>query len=193
MGGGWGRAAATLLLVGCASTGGVQDGVGQRSTAQLEEGAEVLAVARFVDPQTGFEISRPDGAHWQFAPGHEAPEGILVPVVVLHPATGTQVVVQITPDIATPTEFAERLAVGLRSKPGFSTTVPIAVGDGSVSGFNFALGDEVQGKVGILDARDGRLFVLLATWPSTAPRELVLEVDAIMGSLRPFRVGHAAR
>jgi len=188
---------AALLLAGlggCAGSGAQQGPVG-RSVAALEEGGAARAmgaVERFVDAQAGFEITRPGGDAWQFAPGHEAPEGILVPVVVLHPATGSQVVVQVTPEVAGPQEFAERLAVGLRSKPGFTTTVPTNSPDGSRSGFSFSLGDEVHGRVGILTPHDGRLFVLLATWPSGAPESVVEDVDAIMASLRPFAVGTAA-
>jgi hypothetical protein len=89
--------------------------------------------------------------------------------------------------VAAPLEFAERLAVGLRSKPGFETTVPASSADGSHSGFSFQLGDEVDGRVGITDTRDGRLFVLLATWPTNASAELIREVDGIMESLRPMR------
>lgn len=181
-----------LLLAGCAGAKEAQSPPWGTSSSSLSEGAPVRALARFVDPQSGFEISRPEGGSWQFTAGHEAPEGILVPVVVLHPATGSQVVVQVTPDVASPAEFADRLAVGLRSKPGFSTTIPASSRDGLASGFEFALGQEVHGRVGILDARDGRLFVLLATWPASAPREVVTDVEAIMNSLRPLQVGQAS-
>ena len=189
-------ASALLLagLAGCAGGKAQSEPVG-RSVAALGEGREVRAlgaVERFVDAHAGFEIARPSGDAWQFAPGHEAPEGILVPVVVLHPATGSQVVVQVTPEVAAPQEFAERLAVGLRSKPGFTTTVPADGGDGSSSGFSFSLGAEVYGRVGIFSPHDGRLFVLLATWPSGAPESVVTDVDEIMASLRPFAVGSAA-
>src|SRR5690606_9647780 len=105
---------------------------------------------------------------------------ILVPVVVLHPATGSQVVVQVTPAVATARDFAERLAVGLRSKPGFTTTVPAGAADGSTSGFSFALGGDVSGRVGIVADADERLFVLLATWPSDVPETVIADVDAIM-------------
>lgn len=180
--------AAAVLLAGCA--GSRASGAGSATgIAEVDEGEEVRTAAgveRFVDAEAGFEIARPAGDAWIFAPGHQAPEGILVPVVVLHPATGAQVVVQVTPDVASPLEFAERLAVGLRSKPGFTTSVPVRSGDGSSSGFSFSLGQEVFGRVGILDASDGRLFVLLATWPSSAPERVVEEVEAIMASLRPF-------
>lgn len=186
---------AAALLAGCAGSQEAQRPAEMASgRAALQEGAEVRTagpVERFVDAQAGFEIARPQGEAWQFAPGHEAPEGILVPVVVLHPATGSQVVVQVTPEVASPQEFAERLAVGLRSKPGFSTTVPALSSDGASSGFAFALGQEVFGRVGILGNNDGRLFVLLATWPSSAPDSVVDDVDVIMASLRPFAIGTA--
>lgn len=186
--------AAAFLLAGCAGSQAAPGGFGQSRSA-LQEGAEARTagqVERFVDAQAGFEIARPGGEAWLFAPGHDAPEGILVPVVVLHPATGSQVVVQVTPEVASPQEFAERLAVGLRSKPGFSTSVPASGGNGSSSGFSFALGQEVFGRVGITTSHDGRLFVLLATWPSGAPESIVGDVDAIMASLRPYALGSAS-
>lgn len=182
------------LLAGCAGSQASGPPAVASGRAALEEGGEVRAASaaeRFVDAQAGFEIARPLGDAWQFAPGHEAPEGILVPVVVLHPATGSQVVVQVTPEVASPQEFAERLAVGLRSKPGFTTTVPALSDDGASSGFEFALGQEVFGRVGILGVNDGRLFVLLATWPSSAPESVVGDVDSIMASLRPYVIGTA--
>ncbi|HEY0840656.1 MAG TPA: hypothetical protein VGD74_10760, partial [Vulgatibacter sp.] len=37
---------------------------------------------RWVDAELGFEIERPGGDEWDFSPGHEAPEGIVVPVIV---------------------------------------------------------------------------------------------------------------
>lgn len=183
---------AAIVLMGCA--GAREAGPTGVGTQALSAGEPVRAAAdleRFVDTEAGFEIARPAGEAWQFAPGHDAPDGILVPVVVVHPATGAQVVVQITPEVTTPREFAERLAVGLRSKPGFATTVPASADDGLSSGFSFSLGQDVSGKVGISTNRDGRLFVLLATWPTTVPQEVVSDVEAIMGSLRPF-LGHQA-
>lgn len=193
VGRGW-AVAALLAAAGCAGTQQAtkDESAVAQGRAALEEGSPVRAAARFVDAQAGFEISRPDGAEWQFAPGHDAPDGILVPVVVLHPATGAQVVVQVAPDVASPAEFADRLAVGLRSKPGFSTTVPASSGDGNACAFEFALGEEVYGRVGILDAQDGRLFVLLATWPSSAPEDVIADVDSIMGSLKPLRMSTAS-
>ncbi len=144
-------------------------------------GGEAFAGTRFVDRELGFEIVRPDGEAWRFSPGHEAPEGIVVPVVVLHTETGAQVVVQIAPEVAPAQEFAERLAVGLRTKPGFTTTVPEPTRSGSA--FAFTMGSSIQGRVGITST-DGRLYVLLGTWPTSAPHSVARDVSAIMGSLK---------
>lgn len=144
---------------------------------------------RWIDSELGFEIERPDGDEWEFAPGHAAPEGIVVPVIVLHVATGAQVVVQVAPDVAPAQEFAERLAVGLRSKPGFETTVPEPTRKGSA--FRFTMGDSVLGSVGITGS-GGRLYVLLGTWPASAPTAVERDVHLIMASLKTV-VFHEAR
>ncbi|HEY0839083.1 MAG TPA: hypothetical protein VGD74_02750, partial [Vulgatibacter sp.] len=92
-----------------------------------------------------------------------------------------QVVVQVAPDVAPAQEFAERLAVGLRSKPGFVTSVPEPTRRGSA--FHFSMNDEVLGSVGIV-GDGGRLYVLLGTWPTTAPPTVERDVHLIMGSLK---------
>ncbi|AKU91339.1 putative lipoprotein [Vulgatibacter incomptus] len=145
---------------------------------------------RFVDRELGFEIQRPAGSEWSFAHGHEAPGGIQVPVIVSHAATGAQVVVQVAPQVAPAQEFAERLAVGLRTKQGFTTTVPEATANGS--NFLFSLGDQIHGRVAVI-ASDDRLYVLLGTWPASAPSNVARDVDAIMRSLRTAVITEATR
>lgn len=144
---------------------------------------------RWVDSDLGFEIERPGGSDWDFSPGHEAPEGIVVPVIVVHAATGAQVVVQVAPDVAPAQEFAERLAVGLRSKPGFTTSVPEPTRKGSA--FHFAMGDSILGSVGITGG-GGRLYVLLGTWPTSAPPTVERDIHLIMASLKTVAL-HEAR
>ena len=158
---------------------------GARSDDRPRSGA-----TRWVDSDLGFEIERPDGNEWEFTPGHEAPEGIVVPVIVLHVATGAQVVVQVAPDVAPAQEFAERLAVGLRSKPGFETTVPEPSHKGS--SFRFTMGDSIFGSVGITGS-GGRLYVLLGTWPASAPSTVERDIHLIMSSLKTVVLHHAER
>ncbi|HWV39330.1 MAG TPA: hypothetical protein VN033_12750 [Vulgatibacter sp.] len=159
------------------------------TTPPEEERRTAPGPTRWVDSDLGFEIERPPGDEWEFTPGHDAPEGIVVPVIVLHLATGAQVVVQVAPDVAPAQEFAERLAVGLRSKPGFETTVPEPTRKGSA--FRFTMGDTILGSVGIT-GNGGRLYVLLGTWPASAPPTVERDVHLIMASLKTV-VLHEAR
>lgn len=166
-----------LLLSACASAPPKPDSV-QDGEARAQPGAG--SPKRFVDAALGFEISRPDDS-WRFEEGAEAPPGLAMPVVISHLESGAQVVVQVAPDVAPADDFADRLAVGLQSKPGFSTTAP-QIDDQGRASFLFKLGDEVFGKVNVVDASD-RLFVLLATWPADAPARVVRDIDGIMESL----------
>ncbi|MHB1844829.1 MAG: hypothetical protein ACYCWW_08365 [Deltaproteobacteria bacterium] len=185
---------AGLLSVGCAhgSTEGpsavreptpapIPDGLARSS---LPEGAVVrIEGQRYIDPSIGFEISRPAG-DWFFAPGQPVAQGIDVPVIVAHPSSGAQVVVQVAPAVATPTQFAERLTVGLSTKPGFSTGAPSPLeGTDDGVGFLFSMGDVVRGRVAIVPG-SGHVFVLLATWPTQAAPGVISGVDRIVRSLK---------
>jgi|SRR4051812_47687157 hypothetical protein len=170
--------AAGLILAGCASAPAKPDAKQKSASAKAPATGDAL---RFVDASLGFEISRPDDS-WSFEQGGEAPPGLAMPVVISHKGSGAQVVVQVAPDVAPPDDFAQRLAVGLQSKPGFSTTTPEMNEDGRAS-FLFKLGDEVFGKVNVVGAPQ-RLFVLLATWPADAPQDVVQDIDGILHSLQ---------
>lgn len=141
----------------------------------------------YIDPALGFEISRPHGDAWRFSPGEggSAVESVAVPVVIAHRATGAQVVVQVAPAVATPSQFARRLTSGLRSRPGFTTTEiePIPIADGAV-GFAFTMGDQVAGRVAVVGGNTGKVYVLLATWPQDAPPAVISGVDEILRSLK---------
>jgi len=138
-----------------------------------------------VDAENGFTIDRPNTT-WNFFEGSElSTETIAVPLVVSNTDQNAQVVVQIAPAVATPFQFAERLVAGLNSRAGFETTniQPIPLGDGAV-GFDFSVEEEVKGRVAILEGTEGRVFVLLATWPKKAPRGIEQDIDSIIGSMK---------
>lgn len=199
-----GRGACLLglaLISGCAATQGnraahapgaarseaTSSAPGQKSAPAAEVAPTLAATGglRHVDQVNGFEIERPSEA-WTLHSGEElSTEVILVPVVLLEEAQGAQVIVQIAPAIATPPEFAERLIEGLSSRGEFTTgeVHPIDMADGAV-GFDFSAAEQVLGRVAILDGSDGKVFVLLATWPVGAPQSLDQEIDAILGSMK---------
>jgi len=142
---------------------------------------------RYVDEDLGFEIVRPS-AEWQLdATDETTPEGLAIPVVLRHRDTGAQVVLQVAPAVASPSQFAERLTEGLRQQPGFVTSdpTPIPLSDSAV-GFDFTVGNGVRGRVAVRDGSPGHVFMMLATWPTSAPEEVPQSVDALFEGVRPL-------
>ena len=155
-----------------------------RVDAQEASNGHPFLGRKYLDPVLGFEIARPEG-NWQLdANDEKTTEGVAVPVVLRHKETGAQVVIQIAPAVATPTQFAERLTSGLRSHPGFTSTdpEPLPLADGAV-GFRFAMGQRVQGKVAVEEGGSGQVFMMMATWPSNAPAAVPSSIDEIFGSV----------
>ncbi|PTL82615.1 hypothetical protein [Vitiosangium sp. GDMCC 1.1324] len=144
---------------------------------------------RYVDEALGFELIQPGGEWILDQTDEKTPEGLAIPVVLRHRSSGAQVVLQVAPAVATPAQFAERLTVGLRSQPGFVTSdpVPLSMSDSAV-GFDFAVGDNVRGRVVVRDGSPGHVFMMLATWPTTAPDEVPKTVNALFESVRPLPV-----
>lgn len=186
------------LLVLCTACGASQHTVvGKKApaappsapTVQQVQAAQANSSRRYVDEDLGFEIVRP-GAEWQLDETNErTPEGLAIPIVLRHLATGAQVVLQVAPAVATPSQFAERLTEGLRQQPDFVTSdpTPIPLAEGAV-GFEFQVGATVRGRVAVRDGSAGRVFMMLATWPTTAPAEVPRSVDAIFEGVHPLPV-----
>ncbi|HYO73518.1 MAG TPA: hypothetical protein VEU33_46380 [Archangium sp.] len=159
------------------------------SARQQSMDSEEQASRRYVDQAMGFELIQPGGT-WQLDQTDEqTPEGLAIPVVLRDPSTQAQVVLQVAPAVATPAQFAERLTVGLRSQPGFVTSdiEPLAMSDSAV-GFYFAVGDSVRGRVVVRDGGADRVFMMLATWPSSAPDDVAQTVNALFESVRPLPI-----
>jgi len=192
---GWVVCGAMVMGAGCATGQAAQQHVTAAPIPARVELAERPATQplaerggrRYIDPELGFEISRPDG-DWELdAADHKSEEGLIIPVVMRHLGSGAQVVVQIAPAVASPAQFAERLTTGLRTQPGFVSTdpEPLTLSDDAV-GFNFSLSGKVIGKVAVLGGKSGQVFLMLATWPQDAPANVPKNVDAIFQSLRPL-------
>ncbi|WP_224246348.1 hypothetical protein [Hyalangium gracile] len=161
----------------------------QAAKATLAAEDHASSTRRYVDEDLGFEIVRPT-AEWQLDETEEqnSPEGMAIPVVLKHRTSGAQVVLQVAPAVATPTQFAERLNQGLREQPGFvaSDPEPLPLSDSAV-GFNFQVGEDVYGRVAVTEGSPGRVFMMLATWPAESSSEDVTRsVEALFGAVRPI-------
>ncbi|MET0404004.1 MAG: hypothetical protein ABW123_16450 [Cystobacter sp.] len=142
---------------------------------------------RYVDQTLGFELTQPGGEWLLDETDEQTPEGLSIPVVLRHRSSGAQVVLQVAPAVASPIQFAERLTLGLRSQPGFVTSdpEPLPLSDSAV-GFQFAVGDNVKGRVVVRDGSTGHVFMMLATWPSAAPDEVPATVNTLFESVHPL-------
>jgi len=189
---GWvGAALAAAAMAGCATsrtasgTGG--SGLQAKPVVVRTSESPQRSGSLYLDSALGFEIGRPSDS-WQLdATGELTAEGLAIPVVLRHRESGAQMVLQVAPAVASPTEMAERLTSGLRNQPGFRATdpEPLAMREGAV-GFTFEMGDQVRGRVAVLEGGQGQIFVMLATWPRTADPSVAAGVDQIFSSVRPI-------
>jgi hypothetical protein len=179
---GWG----VVLL--CAACGGSRPSVVKAQAAHPVAEERPSTTRRYVDEGLGFEIVRPT-AEWQLDETEEqnTPEGLIIPVILRHRTNGAQVVLQVAPAVATPTQFAERLNQGLREQPGFiaSEPEPLPLSDSAV-GFDFQVGEGMRGRVAVTEGSPGRVFMMLATWPASAPEDISQSVEALFGAVRPL-------
>lgn len=155
--------------------------------APIAEETVSSAASRYVDEDLGFEIVRPSMEWLLDETDEQSPEGLRIPVVLRHRVSGAQMVLQVAPAVATPSQFAERLTEGLRAQPGFTTSdpEPIALSDSAV-GFDFQVGEGVRGRVAVREGSPGRIFMMLATWPASAPGDVPRSVDALFEGVRPL-------
>lgn len=176
----WAAATLSILSVGCANKSAAVKAEAPTATATAE-----LTGRRYVDPELGFEIVRPQGGWALDANDELSLEGVTIPVVMRHKESGAQVVVQVAPATSSTIQFAERLNEGLKSQPGFSTTdpEPLKYSDSAV-GFNFGMGQKVSGRVAVMEGNSGRVYLILATWPNDAPAVVATNIEQIFGSLR---------
>lgn len=171
---------ASILLCSCAGEkAAVKPAPGTGGSGVEQEG-------RYVDRELGFEISRPS-SDWQFDVSRaQAQDGIATPVVMRNTPTGAQVVIQVAPAVASPIQFAERLTEGMRTQPGFITSdpEPLELADDAV-GFRFAMGDRVYGRVAVRSGIEGRVLMMLATWPAEASDAATPAVEEVFRSVQP--------
>ena len=186
--------AAVLVVSGCATQKASQktaDATTGSATAAPRGlgGSGQAGTAKWVDEALGFEVTRPSDAWRLDVTSDHTEEGIATPVVMRNSETGAQVVIQVAPAVATPVQFAERLTEGMRSHPGFETSdpEPVPLSDSAV-GFRFAMGEKVLGRVAVREGAQGRVLMMLATWPNGATESALAGVDQIFQSVQPVEV-----
>jgi hypothetical protein len=140
---------------------------------------------RYVDDDLGFQVVRPADGWALNAVDDVSRDGLQVPVVLKH-QSGATVVLQLAPAVATPFQYAEKLTRGLREQLGVEAgeVEPLPLSESAV-GFRFRMGAGVRGRVAVREGSPGRVFMMLATWPESAPASVPANIDTIIDSVRP--------
>ncbi len=169
----WAWVVGCLLALGCAHTKAAGDAGGRK----------------YVDEDSGFELTRPTGDWLVDTTERNTLNGVSVPLVMRERQTGAQVMLQVAPAVATPTQFAQRINAGLQEHPGFlaGDIEPLPLSNDAV-GFHFEAGGELEGRVAIVPGTSGRVLMLLGTWPK-ANMQASSAIDAVFASLRPVPRG----
>jgi hypothetical protein len=148
-----------------------------------------MARAHYVNQALGFELTQPGGDWILEETDEQNTEGVSTALILRHSPSDTAVALQVAPAVATPAQLAEQLVLGLRTQPGFTTTnpEPLPMSEGAV-GFDFAAGEHVRGRIVVRKGSPGHIFLMRATWPSSASNAVLKTVNDILQSVRPLPV-----
>lgn len=140
----------------------------------------------FSAPELGFELDQPEGGDWAVARDVTSPEGRDIPVVVAHPESGAQIVVQVSRPDSTPETLAHMLKTRLEAELPMQIGEPqrIAMESGSDAyGFPFTIAGEASGRVAVIQVGD-QVILVVASWPENAGSDIVNDVDGVVRSVR---------
>jgi hypothetical protein len=188
----WGVVAALSLSVGCTSSRAAAPVgvVSQEETVPVSP----VAAARpalgkgvpFTAPDRGFELDKPPGEAWALATNVTSPEGHPIPVVVAHPESGAQIVIQESDPVESPKNLTTMLREKLQSEASLNLSKPekLSVDSGAEAyGFNFAVKGEAKGRVAVIGVGD-QVVLVVASWPENADKGVVQQIDNVVKSVR---------
>lgn len=137
--------------------------------------------------EAGFQIDRPANGEWDIATDVLSPEGRPIPVVVAHPISGAQIVVQVSELSEPPEQLAQLLRAKL-AEEGFmelSDARRVETDAGADAyGFDFKVEDDALGRVALIEVA-GQIVLVVASWPKSADDKLVNDIDTVVRSVRP--------
>lgn len=184
-------AAIAICASACAST---RQHTSIPSTAPAQATAAGTKGESFTDPVLGFELDQPAGDGWALATGVSSPEGRDIPVVVAHPESGAQIVIQVSTPESNPKSLAHMLKTRLEVElpMNISDPEPIAMEfGGDAYGFAFVMSGEAAGRVAVIQLGE-QMILVVASWPEDASTDIVSDIDAVVKSVRQPQ-GEAAK
>lgn len=183
---------AVALSLGCATTHrtAASANAATNNSVETTPAASLRPAEKKSTPYTaneyGFEFDKPQGDAWALATNVTSPEGRPIPVVVAHPESGAQIVVQVSEPVESPKALAAMLREKLETEASLDLTRPerLTVNSGTEAyGFNFAVKGEAKGRVAIIEVGD-EIVLVVASWPEDADKGVVDQIDGIVKSVR---------
>jgi hypothetical protein len=140
----------------------------------------------FSSPDLGFELDKPAGSDWAVATNVTSPEGRAIPVVVAHPDSGAQIVIQVSEPVDSPRLLAGMLREKLNAEQTLALGQPrkLEMNCGSEAyGFEFAIKGEAKGRVAVISTGD-QIVLVVASWPEKVDKHVVADIDGVVRSVR---------
>jgi len=186
-----GLAAAMSLSVGCTAA----RAAAPKATVEASAPPVAATIAAkpivgkgtpFTSPDLGFELDKPAGESWALATNVTSPEGRPIPVVVAHPESGAQIVIQTSEPVESPKNLATMLREKLQTEQTLTLSRPekLSITSGADAyGFNFAVKGEAKGRVAVIEVGE-QVVLVVASWPENADKGVVQQIDDVVKSVR---------
>lgn len=189
------RQGGTIALVGCLALASVGCASGPGKTLAAQSGSRAIGgspataastTEPFTDTDRRFELDTPGGGAWALATDVTSPDGHAIPVVVAHPASGAQMVVQVSEPVDSVESLASMLHDRLEAEASLQVGKPSPVTNdagSSAYGFSFKLDGEANGRVAVIDLGQ-QVILVVASWPAGADQSVVDDIDGMVKSVR---------
>lgn len=185
----------TTIIFVSAATGCATSQDVHRSTAPVSiscsaprcaEPAQANAIDTFTSSKIGVELDKPKDGGWALATDVVSPQGNAIPVVVAHPDSGAQIVMQVSDGLDSPKAIATllRQKLGEEGAIHLGETTALRIDNGADAyGFDFSVDGEAKGRVALIQLGE-QIVLVVASWPPDAGNKLEKDVDAVVRSVR---------
>lgn len=177
---------ALSAVMACAAVPVAQQPAPRPRIIQAVARQELARGEPFSSPDFGFELDKPAGKDWAVATNVVSPEGRPIPVVVAHPESGAQIVIQVSDPVDSPKTLAFMLRQKLQAEQHLDLGTPARVDMDSGAdayGFSFAVKGEANGRVAVISCGD-EIILVVASWPVNANVQIVRDIDGVVRSVR---------
>jgi hypothetical protein len=177
---------ALSTMLGCAGTPVARFDTPRPRILQAVARQDISHGTPFSSPDFGFELDKPAGNDWAVATNVVSPEGRPIPVVVAHPESGAQIVIQVSDPVDTPKTLAYMLRQKLQAEQHLDLGTPAKVtmdSGADAYGFDFAVKGEAKGRVAVIACGD-QIILVVASWPVNANGQIVRDIDGVVRSVR---------